>query len=95
MPRPTKEGLDYWTRDVGMTRDRKLRKPKQKYGYIAVGVYEELLDIIYGDKGYFVDYSDPEDLAYLVRERLDGKGNSREAGRALISFGCRRKIKYK
>ena len=73
MPRPMKDGLDYWARDVEMTRDPKLRKPKQKYGYIAVGVYESLLDIIYGDKGYYVDYSDPEDLAYLVRERLDGK----------------------
>lgn len=73
MPRPQKQGLDYWPRDVDLPIDPKLRKARQRYGYIAVGVYETLLDLIYKDKGYYIDYSDPDDVAFLIQERLAGK----------------------
>ena len=73
MARPQKEGLDYWPRDVDLSEDPKLSKPIQKYGYLAIGVYETVLDLIYKDKGYYIDYSDPDDVAFSVRKRLDGK----------------------
>ncbi len=73
MARPHKQGLEYFPLDVDLLSDVKLRKPKHKYGYLAVMVYIALLCILYKDKGYYIDSSDMEDLAYLVIERLQGK----------------------
>lgn len=73
MARPRKTGLDYFPMDVDLQRDVKLRKPKQRYGSLAVEVYLALLCMIYRDKGYYLDYRDPEDAAFSAREYLDGK----------------------
>lgn len=73
MARPRKTGLDYFPVDVDLQRDMKLRKPKQRYGSVAVEVYLALLCMIYRDKGYYLDYRDPEDVAFTAREYLDGK----------------------
>ena len=46
MSAPNKVGLDYFSFDCDLLRDRKLRKPKMKFGYLAVVVYIALLSTI-------------------------------------------------
>lgn len=39
MGRQPKQGLDYFPFDVGLLSDPKLRRPRQKYGYLAQMIY--------------------------------------------------------
>ena len=75
MARPFKQGVDYFPRDVDLALDRKFRRPKEKYGYLAVGIYEELISLIYKDKGYYMDYSEEnqEDVQFDILDRMRGK----------------------
>lgn len=75
MARPFKQGVDYFPRDVDLALDRKFRRPKEEYGYLAVGVYEELICLIYKDKGYYIDYSEEnqEDVQFDILDRMRGK----------------------
>lgn len=74
MAAPGKQGLDYFPHDIGLLQDRKLRKLKLKYGFIATGVYLALLEIIYGDKGYYVAYAEnKDDVIWQILEFLQGR----------------------
>ena len=75
MARPFKQGIDYFPFDVELLSDRKLRRPKNKYGYLASVIYLALLCLIYKDKGYYLDYSEDmrEDIQLDVLEFLQGK----------------------
>lgn len=53
-----KEGLDYYTHFIGMTNDDKLSDLRMEYGSVAIDVWLTLLDLIYGDKGYYIEYKD-------------------------------------
>lgn len=53
-----KEGLDYYSHYVGMTNDDKLSDLRMEYGSVAIDVWITLLDLIYGDKGYYIEYGD-------------------------------------
>lgn len=57
MAAPIKTRLDYYPREIGLAKDRKFRPLKLKYGFAPVDIYEALLDLIYGDKGYYIEYS--------------------------------------
>ena len=70
---PLKAGLDYFPHDVSLTSDRKFRPLRKRYGYLAPMVYMVLLELIYGDKGYYLDYNDPESVLLDIEERLSGK----------------------
>jgi hypothetical protein len=70
---PYKQGLDYYPREIGMMKDRKFRKPRMKHGYVVNEVYDALLDLIYGDKGYYLDYSEPDDVIWEIQQYLFGK----------------------
>lgn len=73
MAAPYKQGLDYYPRDIGMMKDRKFRKPRMKHGYVVNDVYDALLDLIYGDKGYYLDYSEPDDVIWEIQQYIFGK----------------------
>lgn len=73
MARPIKSGLDYFPHDVGLFADRKFRPLRKRYGYLAPMVYVVILELIYGDKGYYLDYSDSESVLLDIEERLSGK----------------------
>ena len=73
MARPIKSGLDYFPHDVGLFADRKFRPLRKRYGYLAPMVYVVLLELIYSDKGYYLDYSDSESVLLDIEERLSGK----------------------
>ncbi|WP_195540365.1 DUF4373 domain-containing protein [Eubacterium maltosivorans] len=75
MTRPFKQGIDYFPFDLDLLSDRKLRRPKNKHGYLAIVVYIALLCLIYKDKGYYLDYSEytREDVQWDILEFLQGK----------------------
>ncbi len=73
MGRKPKTGLDYFMCDVGWMRDSKFRRLKQKYGYLAPYTYQIVLTMIYKDKGYYVEASSDENLAFDILEYLQGK----------------------
>ena len=65
MGRPTKQGLDYFSLDVRMFSDIKIRKLIKYHKAQAVSVYMTLLCRIY-DKGYFIEYD--KDLPFIISE---------------------------
>lgn len=75
MPGQYKEGLEYFSFHVGLLEDRKFRRAKLKYGYLAPIVYVTLLCILYKDKGYYIDYSDDkrDDVLWDILNTLQGK----------------------
>ena len=75
MARPIKKGLDYFPVDFTLFSNRKFRKARQKYGFMAIGVYLSLLKITYSGEGYYIDYSDEkkEDILYEIQEDLKGR----------------------
>ena len=77
MGRNRKVGLDWWPRDIGLYRDPKLRAARQKFGVLGPYVYECLLDIAYGDKGYYIAYDGEgrEDTLWQLREYTAGLEN--------------------
>lgn len=68
-----KQGLDYWPRSVDLIKDPKLRLPRMTYGVMAIVVYESLLDLLFRDSGYFIDYRRKNDVLWTVLEDLQGK----------------------
>lgn len=76
MAAPVKAGLDYFSFDVGLMKDKKLRRAKLKYGYLATEVYIALLTLLYSDKGYYIPYEtqeEKEDCIWYVLDCLQGK----------------------
>lgn len=73
MPAPYKQGLDYYPREIGMMKDRKFRKPRMRHGYVVNEIFDALLDLIYGDKGYYLDYSESDDVIWEIQQYLFGK----------------------
>lgn len=73
--RQPKQGLDYFPFDVDLLRDPKLRRPRQKYGYLAQVIYISLLCILYRDKGYYIPYDGErrEDVIWQVGDMLGGR----------------------
>lgn len=70
-----KQGLDYFPFEIGLINDRKLRRPKLKFGYVATVIYLSLLELIYEDKGYYLLYNEQtkDDIIWEILENLQGK----------------------
>ena len=68
MARPKKQGLDYFTCDVNMYQDIKIRKLIRYKGVQAVSVYQILLCQIYA-VGYYLKWDD--DLPFIISEVSD------------------------
>lgn len=76
MAKPQKAGLDYFPFDVGLLKDKKLRRAKMKYGYLATEIYIALLTLLYSDKGYYIPYAtqnEKDDCIWYVQDCLQGK----------------------
>jgi len=68
MARPQKTGLDYFSMDVDIEQDVKVRKLlKRKGGARALGVFVHILCQIYKN-GYYADYN--EDMVFVISENL-------------------------
>lgn len=68
MARPQKEGLDYFSFDVGFFSDRKVKIIKARYGVDGLAVYLYVLCEIYKDKGYYLKTDD--DFIYTISDDL-------------------------
>ena len=73
MGRPPKTGLDYFFCDVGWMADSKFRRLKLRYGILAPYVYQIVLTLIYGNKGYYVEAGCMEELCFDILDFLQGK----------------------
>lgn len=74
MGAPIKQGIDYFPHTIGLMKDRKLRRAKLKFGSIAMDIYLVLLELIYGDKGYYIAYKGQEDeVIWDISEYLQGR----------------------
>lgn len=70
---PTKQGLSYFAHDIGLLKDRKFRSLKLKYGNVVIVIYLALLEMIYGDKGYYIEYENiKDDVIWEVLGYLQG-----------------------
>ena len=56
-----------------MMKDRKFRKPRMRHGYVVNEIFDAILDLIYGDKGYYLDYSESDDVIWEIQQYLFGK----------------------
>lgn len=64
MARPLKDGLDYFPKDSGFYRDRKIRALIGRFGSDGAILYDYILCEAYGDKGYYVSVDDSfQDIA--------------------------------
>lgn len=74
MARQTKSGIEYFSHDVDILQDRKVKLVKAKHGLIGYAIYMRLLEEIYREKGYYLDanddfnslFSDDNNLNYNV-----------------------------
>lgn len=71
MAAPSKVGLDYYPRSTDMYDDVKFVPIKIKYGYICYTIYDILLELIYRDKGYYVDKR--KNVVVKIAYMLQGK----------------------
>lgn len=58
MARPVKDGLDYFPKDTGFYRDRKIRALIGRFGSDGAILYDYILCEVYGDKGYYTEIDD-------------------------------------
>lgn len=75
MAAPVKQGLNYYPRDVDLLIDDKFIRPKIEYGYLAIAVYDRLLEKVYKDKGYYLIYDDDTRLSvqWDISNTLNGR----------------------
>lgn len=64
MAAPNKVGLTYFSHDVGMSEDPKVKLLSAKYGIEGVYTYIRILELAYSEKGYY--YSVNEDSLLLL-----------------------------
>lgn len=57
MARPLKKGLGYFPLDTDMLSDRKIQRLSHRYGCKGVCTYLTILCEIYGERGYYIPYS--------------------------------------
>ena len=62
MARPVKDGVDYWPRDVYLREDKKVKLIKGEFGIKGVYIYEEVLDAVYRENGYYKKWDDDDCL---------------------------------
>lgn len=71
MPRVGKVGIDYFSHDVDMLQDKKLRILKAKHNLLGYAVYLRLLEEIYRDNGYYIIADDNYNILFADENNLD------------------------
>jgi len=69
MARSQKRGINYFTMDVDIFSDRKLRRVRHAFGAGAMTVVLSVLCHIYGEKGYYIEVG--KDLYFDLSDELD------------------------
>jgi len=63
--RPTKQGIDYYPKDVKAKYDTKFKYVESKNSVIARLVIYELWDLIYGENGYYLKFDNIQRVLFL------------------------------
>ena len=71
MARPQKRGIDYFSHDVDMANDRKIRLIKAKYGLIGYAIYLILLEELYSEEGYYIHIDEEFNLLFCDVNNID------------------------
>lgn len=58
MPRPTKDGLDYFPLDTKTENDIKFQVIEARFGIVGFGIIIKLYQLIYSDKGYYTEWNE-------------------------------------
>lgn len=82
MARPTKQGLDYFSLDVGFFGDKNVRILKARYRADGIAVYIKLLCDIYKE-GYFLPVERWEDYMFVIADEF---GITTNAVEQIITF---------
>ena len=69
--RAGKVGIDYFSHDVDMSLDIKIKLLKAKHGLIGYAVYLLLLEELYGEKGYYLQLSEDFNILFCNDNNLD------------------------
>jgi len=71
MARKGKVGIDYFSHDVDMLHDRKVKILKAKHGLLGYAVYLRLLEELYRDKGYYLQVDEDFNILFSDDNNLD------------------------
>ncbi len=70
MVKTYKTGIDYFSHDVDMSQDIKIKLLKAKHGILGYGIYLILLEHIYQDKGYYLEANEEFNLLFTSEHNL-------------------------
>lgn len=70
MARPLKKGIDYFSHDVNMNHDIKIKLLKAKYGLTGYAIYNLLLEDIY-KQGYYLEINEDYILIFCSENSID------------------------
>ena len=88
MARPVKEGLDYFELDCHM--EEKVRLIQAEYGLKGFAVFVKLLQKIYGERGYYCEWTQDSELLFMSENGLDS--GCLQLLREIVSACIRRNI---
>ncbi len=71
MARKGKVGIDYFSHDVDMLNDKKMKLVKAKHGLIGYAIYNRLLEELYREEGYYLLVDDDFNILFADDNNLD------------------------
>ena len=71
MARGFKQGIEYFSHDVDMMQDKKIKLIKAKHGLIGYAVYLRLLEELYKDTGYYLLADDNFNILFADDNNID------------------------
>ena len=71
MARKGKVGIDYFSHDVDMLQDKKIKIIKAKHGLVGYAVYLRLLEELYRENGYYLQIVEDFNILFSDENRLD------------------------
>lgn len=71
MAKTGKVGLDYFSHDVDMLQDFKIKIIRAKHGLVGYAVYLRLLEEIYRDKGYYCNITEDFNILFADDNKID------------------------
>lgn len=71
MARKGKVGIDYFSHDVDILQDKKMKIIKAKHGLVGYAVYMRLLEEIYRENGYYIRIDEDFNILFSDENNLD------------------------
>jgi uncharacterized phage protein (TIGR02220 family) len=71
MGRSIKKGIDYFSHDVNMLNDRKMKLLKAKHGLMGYAIYLRLLELLYDEKGYYLHIDEEFNILFIDENNID------------------------